>query len=567
MIALHLLAPTRIVWQESTLTIGRTHSHHCFMFLCFKGGGACVGGSRCMKNYENEYQRFTSTDWPKEITGRSILSQNPDESPFHNYTHWFIPYCSQDLYLGFGGHINISSSSSSISLVSNGGAIFEKALEVWLQAVSNLGVENVVIAGVSASAIGLINNFKAVIATSQAAKSSHLTIVLDSGLLSPVQPDDNVEDLINQTVSSDLHPLCFEPYTEGLLTSPCCLSLVCMISRDKFISSWLTEETIGDDVTESLLVMNSAYDPYELRAVASTHQESMWAVAGTAWSIGEFGGRRKHAVRTLSQLASFSNESMIHHDVLFMTGSCVLHVFLYLSDEFEKRECGSEDGGGRYVCQGNEPAVGYQFPIRGSLNAVLWKFPGTWETAEVDGHAVRNVLTDFALQRHHQVPFTTRYGSWKYLTDSCHGPNCLKGGHDISVCHKEFMEIDSQFLEIPFVFATVTLLYLGLIMASGCIIKLISKSALRDMKTVSKSSRPSFIRRALVFPLPEQYRSKFDQPIMVSNLNVSVSLSGKVLLKDISFAAAPGSMVCLLGRSGCGEFITLSLLFLFSVQF
>ncbi len=72
--------------------------------LQMQGGGVCIFESDCASVSPDLFEALSDTP---ETTG--IMSNDPTVSPFANWTKVYMPYCTQDVYLGGGTTSNFSS--------------------------------------------------------------------------------------------------------------------------------------------------------------------------------------------------------------------------------------------------------------------------------------------------------------------------------------------------------------------------------------------------------------------------------------------------------------------------
>jgi pectinacetylesterase len=65
-----------------------------------QGGGVCLFEDDCTARLQSDPGLFTAMD--DEVPLFGIMSDDPDESPFANWTRVYLPYCSQDVFAGGG---------------------------------------------------------------------------------------------------------------------------------------------------------------------------------------------------------------------------------------------------------------------------------------------------------------------------------------------------------------------------------------------------------------------------------------------------------------------------------
>jgi hypothetical protein len=67
-----------------------------------QGGGVCLFEEDCAARMESDPGLFTAMDdEPVDISG-GIMSDDPEENPFANWTRVYLPYCNQDVFAGGG---------------------------------------------------------------------------------------------------------------------------------------------------------------------------------------------------------------------------------------------------------------------------------------------------------------------------------------------------------------------------------------------------------------------------------------------------------------------------------
>ena len=70
------------------------------ILIGLQGGGVCVFEGDCSAKLQSAPDLFEAmNDQPYEI---DITSNDPSESPFANWTKVYLPYCTQDVFIGGG---------------------------------------------------------------------------------------------------------------------------------------------------------------------------------------------------------------------------------------------------------------------------------------------------------------------------------------------------------------------------------------------------------------------------------------------------------------------------------
>lgn len=130
--------------------------------------------------------------------------------------------------------VRIMSSCSLSAATAN--YVFLLALEVARAMLgSEESLDTLVVAGISAGAIGVLNHFDEIRTTAQSAKVVSLRLLLDSAMISDdLDEYGELDELASDYVDTDLHPYCDQEFTatfhsEELSTLPCCLSVQCML--------------------------------------------------------------------------------------------------------------------------------------------------------------------------------------------------------------------------------------------------------------------------------------------------------------------------------------------------
>ena len=70
------------------------------LLIALEGGGVCLGDGDCRARFEDSPDLFEALS--DEVDSTGIMSDDPDISPFANWTKVFLPYCTQDVFIGGG---------------------------------------------------------------------------------------------------------------------------------------------------------------------------------------------------------------------------------------------------------------------------------------------------------------------------------------------------------------------------------------------------------------------------------------------------------------------------------
>ena len=206
--------------------------------IVFQGGGACWSDDDCLDKIEKTPEKFSSRNYPQTIKGEMILSEYASENVdgLENAAKWFVPYCSQDGYLGV--ETDVLKDGSQLPR-RTGSLQFAQAIRHW--ASNAIRPSRLVVVGISIGAMGVLNHLQELesAASSAGLKMTDLVIILDSGILSAhhIGLDSATASYISSLTSRTMHPLCYEK-NMGLgsllgKSLPCCLSLTCMLARNQ----------------------------------------------------------------------------------------------------------------------------------------------------------------------------------------------------------------------------------------------------------------------------------------------------------------------------------------------
>jgi hypothetical protein len=96
------------------------------VIVAMQGGGVCIGifGGDCNAVYENSPGLFEAMDDQPETAG--IMSSDPAISPFANWSKVYVPYCTQDVFVG-GGVTNTFDDGNTVVTVERYGSVNVRA--------------------------------------------------------------------------------------------------------------------------------------------------------------------------------------------------------------------------------------------------------------------------------------------------------------------------------------------------------------------------------------------------------------------------------------------------------
>lgn len=498
--------------------LDRDPRRHVFFVM---GGGACLSDEDCQDVMHDEPYKLSSDSWPTSVRGQTILSSNAELNPIaHNYTHWILPYCSQDAFLGAG-------STDTNGLVRAGSVHLTQALEYWLEQIA-LPPEEVIFVGTSAGALGVLNHLETILAAGRSAGASKTRIILDSPPLSIEDEEatpSTLSEYVVSHVNSTVHPMCLQVDEGG---RPCCLSTHCMLRHDPFITKWSSE--VGD---EQLLLINSIYDPYETSKKVSSKGSLLGDYVRMALEVEHSGGERQGAIVETVNSLNARTRGAGTPKLAWVYTSCVMHGFLVHSTfDRETIDCDS----GEMECRGDD-TIGMRINdwLGASTDAlvprlILWNAPELWQTECVRGQSIRSVISDFVFDQSDDVTsgeevFATSFG------DTCVGPNCAESS-TISPCH-QFLEIEQSFQPLPPLMKWP--LFLTFVVGS-CVAFLLRFKPYLFVKPRKQQD--------------DDKKTGDSNPLGVVGL--SVRHGKKWLLQDVSFSLPPGEVTALCGRSGAG---------------
>lgn len=309
---------------QATYFIGSMSSTNKWI-LFFESGGLCASKIECNRRYLNENSTIlmTSKGMPEKVEGMGMLSAAVEKNPvFHDYTHVLVPYCSSDLWLGARTNqrnFSFVNDSQVDNFSFRGHTIFRSVIRDLLRRFSSLvQAEEIVLAGSSAGAIGIMNHAEWVLndVIKSHKMASKLSVLLDSSWFINFQGSiqrrfgAEVFKLANNTL-----PACSD-LTYGF---PCCVSASCMLTRGYFPAS------------VSTFFVFSMYDLYMFAAtLRRLEDEGKTADAQPAdflSSVNMYGGAMNESlVEVEHRLANMS----------YFVPACFQHIYLSTSSLWTK---------------------------------------------------------------------------------------------------------------------------------------------------------------------------------------------------------------------------------------
>ncbi len=494
--------------------------------IVFLGGGVCTSEENCKELMEKSPFLFSSDFLPKSLQGQTLFSRNAtDNIVSSNFTRWIVPYCTQDLFLG-----------SNRFAVKWGSGIFEAALTTLENSFKDSSPNTLIVAGISAGAIGLMNHMESVQKLSRAANVTKLRVILDSvSIASTTETAREMHSALEEITDFEKLPLCSSSYTMAfqpmeIWNIPCCVSVHCMLENDPVLQRFTQADT--DDGKERLLILDSLYDllaiPMQLSNASSISDLDSFATR-----IFEIGGAR---AQQFSQSA-FGSLTRLGGSVLWAVTNTAAHTFLLPALEIEQLRCGDNAGGlevygsNEYVCK--EDGVGIRGELIDGLNLTAWLTTEAWQLVTVNGESIGNIIHDFVYNE------TITHG---LVQDVCSGPNCVPTGATEPNPAQKLFVLNDEFTSISL------LSEILLLVTAGCLVLTYGLRALKVDLNESSSEKEDTDGKS------------GEEVININHLSVLVQDTGKELLNDVSFSLPPGSITAIIGPSGAGKSTLLNVL-------
>ena len=369
--------------------------HRTKWVIYFEGGGGCKDISHCITRSEDVNTRVLTSSLDLKflaVEGEDILSSEPDRNKyFHNYRHVLVPYCSSDFWLG-----NVSREEYSGRNFSFLGEVIMKAAVQNLMGDGLSNATEVVLYGVSAAAVGLLNHLKWI---HNQLPGVNLSLILDSGLF--VNHNNVYQYLYSKEMSDNMlssYPLCQQMDEFGI---PCCLLPACLLLN-------------GDSAAISrvrMLFISSMYDSYLLK----------FALQLAISSLGPRDDAAFLMTRSINEVYSYGSSLLSHATLLhfslpqisFIMPSCTQHIFVVSSDLWNE--------GGLLKKAFNRSAVLDFAVVNNDIQA------GLWDSITIHGTTI---------QDHIRIWHNTTNESI-FITDSCKELFC-------SVGCQEFVKLTSE---------------------------------------------------------------------------------------------------------------------------
>ncbi|CAB9500321.1 transporter G family member [Seminavis robusta] len=416
--------------------------------IVLTGGGACTDPSDCLDSYEMEPFKFSSKQLPPQIQGHTILSSLAAKNPtLHKYRKWLLPYCTQDFFLG-----SQTTPASDSNFIHGGEHVLTASLELWKDLaikdlLPNQNITQVVVVGLSAGAVGVMNQLPLIRRILADAHAENVKFILDAPtvLSDQAYTDKDFNDMMLRTVNLTQHPYCNPQAPISRLYSPisalpCCLSSHCMWRHHPSLTQYY-DNNPTPFVSDTMLVLDSAYDTFALAAgtvddggnndkddshdkenkISEDHED-----VNDAWSIVESAGRRKARVLETAILAQWQQMMMLQNDnsndtdsnnllllpddntlqtsttksrVQWIFASCVTHTFLLPALEFLELSCrygNYEDEDFDIVC--NATGFATRFSIdNDNIRVLTWRTIDTWDLVQFENQSIHQIIDAFVV--------------------------------------------------------------------------------------------------------------------------------------------------------------------------
>ena len=502
-------SPYGIYMEDDPATpISQSQNH----ILILMGGGSCANPEDCRKDYEERPFVFSTNYNPQRVEGNTVLSSDPTINPsMHSFTKWLIPYCSQDFFLG---DINKGKVGGFTHM---GSALLREAFSFWSDQVTEARrissskaaspLETVVVIGISAGAVGLMNHVQTVRSAVNQVGTANLNLLLDAPSVVSDQEyvGKDFKEAMNVYVDvKDEFPLCAPTHPlSGLYDSvsdlPCCLSTHCLMRRDeKGLASFVvrpdnTTTTEDQSVTlEKLLILDSAYDPVALLGgttflQSDVNSEPMFGTdqenAGVAsHMIESAGGRKVRAQETAAAVKALALHQQPPHDinllqkrVQWVMTSCLSHSFLAPAVEFLRLACNHANYGmANYGMVCNQYGHASQYAIADhNLIIRVWRTIKLWNQVRFEGQTIHEIVDDFVTG----APSARSPSDGQTIDlrfEQCSGPNCLsqsESQHLEQPSCQALIEIENTHIPIPVAFQVTWYIFIGLLVIVSFLMK------------------------------------------------------------------------------------------------
>ncbi|CAB9500561.1 ATP-binding protein [Seminavis robusta] len=524
--------------------------------IVFEGGGACTNPDECLEKALSEPFKFSSTTLPPIIEGTTILSEDPQvENPFQSYTKWLVPYCTQDLFLGDVRKGKVG------DFIHGGSDIFRTAISHWQDRAFQQGsIQQLVVIGISAGAIGVMNHVADVREAAQSVGVTTMQYILDAPSASDRWHDKNFSLAMETYVNLTEHPLCdmsnkfSQHYNPEISDLPCCVSSHCMFRHDENIRSIGTpKNTSGTMMVEEVLLLDGDYDPFALAASSQkdhVNQRRFIDIMSNVWAGAETAGSRITRPLETSLWLSDSQDEHLGPKGSWYISSCVAHGFFVPSVQLLHLACSHGNFSSKdFDVRCGSDGFGVQSTIgQVDLKVTLWQTTDTWNLAKVQGQSIHSIVAGFVSQDEDGQQESNRL---VVLADECSGPNCASVVGHPNECQALF-ELEETFVPVPLDLTILWYIAISFIIATAAarlpLPKLFAEAA------TAEATEPV----ATEDGTSECHVSHDETPVhtkicSVVNLSIVTAEQGFKVLEDVHLEIRSGSVAGLFGRSGSGK--------------
>lgn len=373
--------------------------------IFFEGGGGCSTFQECNERwlqYDNAINPLMSSiPYNIELEGRDLLSPDYTDNPlFHNFTRVLVPYCSQDAFLadrnnsvrearpGFKVTMdNFDNETDADNFIYKGKVIFQSVFEELVQRYRLADASKVVLAGVSAGGIGVLNHLDWVEETLRTNANSstppEVLTIIDSSWFITFGENHIVNWTADVSAAFNFPPAC----NDFFFGFSCCTSPACLFSRN-----WIS-------TTSPIFTVSSTHDILTL-------EEPLLATFN-----GDGSEDDRTLLRIFNSYGSIMNKTFVQsfnafpHLTIFAP-SCTQHVYLATSSLWDDRGVLNQT----LLSSVDEPPFLLTNPVRS----------GNWDRVRVEPHNDSlNLTLHMAIQEWFRNPTEQRF-----YADRCTGPVC-----------------------------------------------------------------------------------------------------------------------------------------------
>ena len=557
--------------------------------IVFRGGGGCYSAESCAARRNIPLPTLFGTgDFPKQIHGSTILSSDEGENPaLYGNVRWIVPYCTQDLWLGKG---TIDESG----LIRSGSLIVGSFWDEFERIVSKaqLALEQVVVVGISAGTVAVLNHFDRLQQVAPATSNTILRIILDSPDFGEEVGDD-MKDTFAMFVEDHVdpidHPLCHDGKDTSINVSqntstvigdldiisdiPCCASVHCILRNELNLLAWASgdEQSSADQL---MLLLGSTFDPIATIGEVSFPVPSIDSslalsdISNIAWDVGSIAGQSRTRMLETVQYIVGGNSNMPGSSpsarIRWALSSATAHPFILESLELEKKRCFN---GMSYVEAGttvscDETGSSFSAPFFRDLQISIRLSADTWKLSAVEGQSIQDIIGSVIVQQHVASISSTEALIFPALGvatyDTCSGPNCVQFGSNEQNPAQQLVSVEETFAPLPlWLQIIVTIIFLMVPVSAGIVrhskhIRRTKKQMLRLPKEEASIDDKLYNDDVEEEHNENQNSTEEGRALYVNGLNV-VTVEGQRILEDVSVRLEAATFTGLLGLSGSGK--------------